>query len=84
MEHQNWHHADILAALKKRGMSLAALSRSAGLSSSTLANTLYRPWPKGEYIIAHALDLTPDAIWPERYKDARGNKIRRRLRQVPY
>jgi Ner family transcriptional regulator len=84
MEHQNWHHADILAALKKRGMSLAALSRAAGLSSSTLENTLYRPWPKGEYIIAHALDLAPDAIWPERYKDARGNKIRRRLRQVPY
>lgn len=83
MEHQNWHHADILAALKKRGMSLAALSRAAGLSSSTLANTLYRPWPKGEYIIAHALDLAPDAIWPERYKDSQGNKIRRRLRQVP-
>lgn len=83
MENQNWHHADILAALKKRGMSLAALSRSAGLSSSTLANTLYRLWPKGEYIIAHALDLAPDAIWPERYKDSQGNKIRRRLRQVP-
>lgn len=83
MEHQNWHHADIFAALKKRGMSLAALSRSAELSSSTLANTLYRPWPKGEYIIAHALDLAPDAIWPERYKDAQGHKIRRRLRQVP-
>ncbi|MFI8317647.1 helix-turn-helix transcriptional regulator [uncultured Kosakonia sp.] len=82
MENQNWHHADILAALKKRGMSLAALSRAAGLSSSTLANTLYRPWPKGEYIIAHALDLAPDAIWPERYKDAQGNKIRRGLRQV--
>lgn len=83
MEHQNWHHADILAALKKRGMSLAALSRSAGLSSSTLANTLYRLWPKGEYIIAHALDLAPDAIWPERYKDAQEHTIRRRLRQVP-
>jgi len=47
MNKRNWHTADILAGLKKRGISLAALSRSAGLSSSTLANALHRPWPKG-------------------------------------
>ncbi|ESJ42282.1 transcriptional regulatory protein, partial [Salmonella enterica subsp. enterica serovar Cubana str. CFSAN001083] len=34
---QDWHSADIIAALKKRGMSLAAVSRNAGLASSTLA-----------------------------------------------
>ncbi|WP_193388977.1 helix-turn-helix domain-containing protein, partial [Enterobacter hormaechei] len=45
MQHQNWHPADIIAALKKHGTSLAALSRKAGLSSSTLANALTRPWP---------------------------------------
>jgi len=49
---------------------MAALSRAAGLSSSTLANVLYRPWPKGEWIIAHALDTHPSQIWPSRYFDA--------------
>jgi Ner family transcriptional regulator len=46
MESKNsdWHPADIIAGLRKRGTSLAAESRKAGLSSSTLANALTRPW----------------------------------------
>ncbi|PHM73230.1 transcriptional regulator [Xenorhabdus kozodoii] len=47
----DWHQADIIAALRKRGTTLAAVSREAGLSSSTLANALSRQWPKGEWII---------------------------------
>ena len=69
MQHQNWPPADIIAALKKHGTSLAALSRKAGLSSSTLANALTRPWPKGELLTAQAPDIPPDVIWPERYFD---------------
>jgi len=44
---KDWHPADIIAGLRKRGTSLAAESLKAGLSSSTLANALNRPWPKG-------------------------------------
>ncbi|MCU6429208.1 helix-turn-helix domain-containing protein, partial [Enterobacter sichuanensis] len=33
----DWHTADIIAALRKRGTSHAAESRRRGLSSSTLA-----------------------------------------------
>jgi Ner family transcriptional regulator len=40
---EDWHHADIIASLHKQRTTLAALSRSAGLSSSTLANALSRP-----------------------------------------
>lgn len=65
----DWHPADIIAGLRKRGTSLAAESRKAGLSSSTLANALSRPWPKGEYIIANALGTEPWVIWPSRYHD---------------
>ncbi len=36
MEKQDWHKADIIAALHKKGLSLASLSRANGLSSSTL------------------------------------------------
>ncbi len=67
MNQQNWHPADIIAALKKRGTSLAAVSRNAGLASSTLANALTKHWPKGERLIAEALGVAPEQIWPSRY-----------------
>lgn len=70
MANTDWHPADIIAALRKRGTSLAAVSRSAGLASSTLANALSRPWPKGEWLIAGALELHPSQIWPSRYAGA--------------
>jgi len=75
---QEWHKADIIASLRKKGISLAALSRQAGLSSSTLANALERPWPKGELIIAAAIGVPPEEIWPSQYyKD--GELVERRL-----
>ncbi|PHM69561.1 transcriptional regulator [Xenorhabdus sp. KJ12.1] len=46
-----------IAALRKRGATLAAVSREARLSSSTLANILSRPWPKGEWIIVHPSEI---------------------------
>ncbi|EFV4427926.1 transcriptional regulator [Salmonella enterica] len=67
MTKQDWHPADIIAALHKRGTSMAAVSREAGLASSTLANALSRPWPKGEWLIASALKVHPAIIWPTRY-----------------
>ncbi|ELQ9113222.1 helix-turn-helix domain-containing protein [Salmonella enterica] len=64
----DWHPADIIAGLRKRGTSLAAVSRNAGLASSTLANALTRHWPKGERLIAEALGVAPEDIWPSRYR----------------
>ena len=43
----DWHPADIIAALRKQGTTLAAVSRKAGLSSSTLANALSRRGQRG-------------------------------------
>ncbi|SHO58764.1 helix-turn-helix domain-containing protein [Vibrio quintilis] len=63
----DWHKADIGAALKKKGLSFSALSRQHGLASSTLHNALVRRWPKGEKIIADAIGLSPQDIWPSRY-----------------
>ncbi|MFM1254046.1 helix-turn-helix domain-containing protein [Yersinia enterocolitica] len=64
---ENWHRADILAAIKKRGGSLAQLSRENGLHERTLYNALERHWPKGEKIIADYIDVAVHVIWPERY-----------------
>lgn len=74
---QDMHPADIIAMLHKRKLSLAALSRQAGLSSSTLANALSRPWPKGEQIIAEALERDAASIWPSRYYDQYGSYVDR-------
>ncbi len=71
----DWHPADIIAGLRKRGTTLAALSRDSGLSSSTLANALNRPWPKGERLIAEALKVKPSEIWPSRYYDEKLDKV---------
>lgn len=43
-------------------------SRQAGLASSTLANALTRRWPKGERLIAEALDVAPEKTGPSRYR----------------
>lgn len=75
MEIQDWHPADIIAGLKKKGTTLAAVSRNAGLASSTLANTLLRPWPKGEKLIADALETSPENIWPSRYMSRKGKPL---------
>jgi len=75
---KGWHNADIIAGLRKKGTNMAALSRANGLSSSTLANALTRPWPKGEYLIAEALGVHPAEIWPGRYIGEDGVVVERR------
>ncbi len=77
---QDWHSIDIIAALRKKGTCMAAVSRAAGLSSSTLANAFTRPWPKGEGLIAGALGMPPEDIWPSRYFNQEGERIVRVLR----
>lgn len=64
---QDWHRADIVAALRKRGISLAQLSRDQGLASRTLNNAFERHYPKAESIIAQALNMAPEQLWPSRY-----------------
>ncbi|MFQ2622963.1 helix-turn-helix domain-containing protein [Aeromonas dhakensis] len=64
---KNWHRADILAAIKKKGGTLAQLSRDNGLHERTLYNALERHWPKGEQIIADYIGVATHTIWPERY-----------------
>lgn len=65
----DWHPADVLAGLKKRGLSLAGLSVANGYHPTAAGKALKRSWPALESIIAAALDLTPAEIWPSRYDD---------------
>lgn len=61
------HPADIVAALRKKGLSLSALSRKNGLHRTYLSDTLRKRLPRGERIIARALKMRPEEIWPSRY-----------------
>ncbi len=63
----DWHRADIVAALRKRGLSLRQLSKANGYEPSTLKLVLSKPWPKAEKIVANALECHPAVIWPSRY-----------------
>lgn len=63
----DWHRADVVAALKKVGWSVRALSIASGLGPNTLKNALSQPYPKAERIIADALGMRPEEIWPQRY-----------------
>jgi Ner family transcriptional regulator len=63
----DWHPADVLAALKKRGKSLAGLSVANGYHPTAAGKALKRRWPALEAIIAEALGLRPAQIWPSRY-----------------
>ncbi|AUX62537.1 helix-turn-helix domain-containing protein [Simonsiella muelleri] len=68
-DNRDWHRADIVAALKKRGKSVRKFSVEAELSPNTLISTLQFKYPRGEKIIADALGLKPHEIWPSRYDE---------------
>jgi len=65
---QDWHPADIVAALRKQGWSLRRLSGHHGYHPQALAGTLRRPWPRAERLIAEAIGVPPEQIWPSRYE----------------
>jgi Ner family transcriptional regulator len=66
---EDWHKADIVAAIWKRDTSLQRLSRQRDYSDAALATALHRPWPKAERIIAGVIGVAPHAIWPSRYNE---------------
>ncbi|UAY37021.1 helix-turn-helix domain-containing protein [Moraxella osloensis] len=63
----DWHDADIIAGLKKAGTNMSALSVANGYTRNGLRNALYRKYPKAERIIAGAIGVNPEDIWPSRY-----------------
>jgi Ner family transcriptional regulator len=63
----DWHPADVLAALKKRGKTLSGLSRAHGYHATAAGKALKKPWPALEALIAAELGLMPEDIWPDRY-----------------
>jgi Ner family transcriptional regulator len=67
----DWHPADVLAALKKRGKTLSGISTAHGYHATAAGKALKQPWPAMEAVIAAAIGLAPEDIWPNRYNRRR-------------
>lgn len=68
VDHVDWNPAEVICALRLKGITLSALARAHGLAeSSSLSATLVRSLPKNEQRIADAIGVHPMIIWPSRY-----------------
>lgn len=66
---QDWHRQDVLAAIRKKGISVAELARQNGYENPTTFYNVFKvPYPKVERIVAAFLELPPEEIWPSRYE----------------
>lgn len=74
----DWHRADILAALRKNGWSLRSLAQAGNVSYNTLKTALDKPYPKMERLIANAVGVAPEEIWAARSRE----RIERNRRPV--
>jgi Ner family transcriptional regulator len=64
---EDMHPADVIAALRKRGTSLRKIAHDNGYSH--IQRVLTSPWLAAEQLVAKALDTTPQALWPSRYRN---------------
>ena len=84
--HQDWHPADIVAALHKRGLTLRTLAKQRGVAAPTVIKALRERNLLSERCIAEAIGVPANVIWPSRYNpdgsrtDLR--KVTRRARAV--
>jgi Ner family transcriptional regulator len=75
---QDWDRYQIISAVQRAGWSLRRLSIKHGYKPGTLSAALYRPFLRGEEIIAAAIGISPAIIWPSRYRLR--SQVRRRTR----
>jgi Ner family transcriptional regulator len=69
---KDWHPADVIAALRKRNTSLRQLAIK--YQYSHIQRVLTSPWLAAEQIVAKALGLEPEQIWPTRYANPKERK----------
>lgn len=73
-----WHRADIMAGLRKKGTSLAALARRIGFARCTMSWALMKPHPRANVAISEALGVSLHELWPDWY-GADGTPVSKRI-----
>ncbi len=63
----DWHPADIVAALHKRGFTLRKLAEKRGVAAPTIIKALRERNLPSERCIAEAIGIPASKIWPSRY-----------------
>lgn len=61
------HHADIRAALTKRGLSLKGFDKLNGFAVGATHDCLHNPRPEVERALSKFLELSLHALFPDRY-----------------
>lgn len=65
---KDWHPADIVAALHKRGMTLRALAKQCGLKTpTTLSKAMTQSYPASEKRLADAAGVPVQEMFGSRY-----------------
>lgn len=67
---KDWARAYIKYRIAERYGSMSALARLHGLHHSVVRRALRVPYPQVDRVIAEALGVSPDEIWPSRYNHA--------------
>jgi Ner family transcriptional regulator len=70
---KDWPPRKILSELDAKGWSLRQLALHNGYKGSW-SPALRNPYPRVERLIASALNLAPEEIWPTRYKNGQPNR----------
>lgn len=76
-----WHPQDIIAAVRKRGSSLRALSLQAGFAKDTLYKALRRRFPNAHAVISDFLGVSRHDLWPQWYRQDGSPRFRARRDQ---
>ena len=72
---QDWTPAYICYRVWDSGATLRKLDRAHGFAPGALSVALRRAWPNAQRIIAEAIGVAPQEIWPSRYEpDGRPKK----------
>jgi Ner family transcriptional regulator len=74
---KGWHSADIVAAVRKKGTSLVAISGDLGLTRSAASRALLIPHTRVNRAIADLIGVSAHELWPCWF-DATGRRIRAR------
>jgi Ner family transcriptional regulator len=73
----DWHPADVVAALRKRGTSLRKVAMENGYTH--IQGVLTRPWWVVEQLVASTLGVPAESIWPSRYAPGVSREHAKRL-----
>lgn len=68
VKQSDWHPADIKAEVQKRGFTFRSLSVAAGYAPDSLKSVLRTPSLPYEQIVANAIDIPAEELWPSRYE----------------